>query len=42
MKKSNNTAKTIAKVVKAMGDISYGSASVWGIYQPKEPKKSKK
>jgi len=42
MKKNVNVAKAIAKAVKTMGNISYGSASVWGIYQPKEPKKTKK
>lgn len=40
MKKANNkVAKAIKNVAGIMADIACGSASVWGMYQPKEPKK---
>lgn len=40
MRKANkNTAKAIKKIAGAMANIACGSASVWGMYQPKEPKK---
>ena len=35
-------ANTIEKVVKKMANMACGSASMWGIYQPKEPKIPKK
>lgn len=36
-KKNVKTASFIKKVVGKMADISCGAASVWGVYQPKEP-----
>ena len=42
MKNLTKTAKTISGVAKLMADKACGSASVWGTYQPKEPKKLQK
>lgn len=40
MKKSNKTvAKSVKKIAEIMADISFGSASVWGMHQMKEPVK---
>ncbi|MDE6834490.1 MAG: cyclic lactone autoinducer peptide [Ruminococcus sp.] len=40
MKKANKAvASVVKKISETMANITYGSASVWGIYQPKEPKK---
>jgi len=38
----NKTAKAISVVAKIMADKACGSASIWGTYQPKEPKKPQK
>ena len=38
----NKMAKVVANAVKAMANKACGSASIWGAYQPKEPKKIKK
>lgn len=42
---NKNKAPVLAKVIKVVADkmakISYGSASGWGTYQPKEPVKKK-
>ena len=35
-------AKTIKNIADKMAKISYGTASGWGAYQPKEPKKIKR
>lgn len=38
MKKANKVvAKSVKKVAEIMADISFGSASVWGMHQMKEP-----
>ena len=42
MKKTNKTATLIKKISETMADISFGTASIWGIYQPKEPASVKK
>ena len=42
MKNTSKTAKVIAKVTKAMANQACGAASLWGSYQPKEPKKPAK
>lgn len=43
--KKNNKVSVVAKAVKAVADkmakVSYGTASGWGAYQPKEPVKKK-
>lgn len=39
---TNKMAKAVAKAVKAMANKACGAASMWGAYQPKEPKKIKK
>jgi len=39
MKRHNHGAKAIKKVADTMAKMGYGAASVWSIYQPKEPKK---
>ncbi len=41
-KKANKAAKVIKKVSGSMAKVSFGAASVWSIYQPKEPKQIKK
>ena len=38
----NKMAKVVAKAVKSMANKACGSASIWGVYQPKEPKNIKK
>ena len=42
MKKSNKAARLIKKVTGKMADVSFGAASIWGVYQPKEPVSVKK
>ena len=41
----NTKASVVAKVIKTVADkmakVSYGTASGWGAYQPKEPVKKK-
>ncbi len=40
MKKTNKkVALMIKKLAETMADFNYGSASAWGMHQPKEPKK---
>jgi len=40
MSKANKKAASIIKkIAETMADITYGSASIWGMHQPKEPKK---
>lgn len=39
MKKQSTAAKAVAAVAKAMAKKACGAASMWGTYQPKEPKK---
>ncbi len=36
---NKKVASVVKKIAETMADIAYGSASVWGVYQPKEPKK---
>lgn len=40
--KRSLVAKVIKEVADRMAKISYGTASGWGAYQPKEPEKIKK
>ena len=40
--KKNNAAKAIVRFAKAVANVSKGSASMWSIYQPQEPKKKAK
>lgn len=40
-KKATTTAVVIKNVAEKMAKISYGTASGWGMYQPKQPKKAK-
>lgn len=43
MKKANNTAaKAVKNIAGKMAQISCGAASMWGLYQAKEPKNLKK
>lgn len=42
MKLKKNAAKAIKSVTQKMAKEACGSASHWGVYQPKEPKKVKK
>ncbi len=44
MQKNNKpvSATVIKKVANKMATVSYGSASVWGLHQIKEPKPCKK
>lgn len=37
--KKNKTATTIKKIAETMADFSFGTASVFGLYHPKQPKK---
>ena len=40
MKKAKNkTAHAIKSIAERMANMACGSASAWGMYQPKEPKK---
>lgn len=39
--KSAKVAMTIKKVADKMARVSCGSASAWGLHQPKEPKLNK-
>ena len=40
MKKAKNkTAHAIKSIAERMANMAWGSASAWGMYQPKEPKK---
>ncbi len=39
MKKSNLMALTIKEIAGKTANIACGSASIFGVYQPKEPKK---
>ena len=43
--KKNIKTSVVAKVIKTVADkmakVSYGTASGWGAYQPKEPAKKK-
>lgn len=38
MKLKVNASKAIIKVASKMASVSFGSASTYGFYQPKEPK----
>lgn len=40
--KKNKTATTVKKIAETMADFSFGTASVFGLYQPKQPKKISK
>ena len=40
-RKTPVTANFIKNVADIMAQISYGTASGWGMYQPKQPKKAK-
>lgn len=41
MKKAKNkTAHAIKSIAERMANMACGSASAWGMYQPKEPKSS--
>lgn len=42
MKANKKVATIVKKVAEKMADVAYGSASVWGVYQPREPKKINK
>lgn len=35
----NKTAHAIKSIAERMANMACGSASAWGMYQPKEPKK---
>ena len=38
MKLKVNASKAVIKVASKMASVSYGSASMFGFYQPNEPK----
>lgn len=40
-KKATTTAVIIKNIAEKMAKVSCNSASVWGMYQPKQPKRTK-
>ena len=36
---NKKAAYVIKKIAEKMADLGYGAASMWGLHQPKEPKK---
>ena len=42
MKKAHKSAREKKKIAKVMANKACGSASIWGTYQPREPKKISK
>lgn len=41
MKNQNKKAVVVKNIIDVIADIAYGSASIFGMYQPKEPKRIK-
>ncbi len=41
MGKTNLSAEIVKVIADKMAKISYGTASIWGMHQPKEPNKKK-
>ncbi len=39
--KANLSAEIVKVIADKMAKLSYGSASIWGMHQPKEPTKKK-
>ena len=39
--KSTVSAEIVKVIADKMAKISYGTASIWGMHQPKEPSKKK-